>query len=732
MHLAVITKSKIFYNEGGHLGIEPRASRTQSENHTTRPMTLPLPSLRIFSPQVPSPTGKVRPEIGTPRFRNTCKAKSERQLPFDKDFALSHLRGGKQMSVFAATMLGMNSPSAIEFLILHHCYTPGLIKEDHRHTSDTSWIVIHASAAEKMLQSKSAHVRRQFTHKPIESNVKVFDERKVDFSPEHAAAMRTKIYASKGAVANKSMHAAESGSLSATYADEVLPVWQSTIQSDYVPKTLDRGTGPVETAAKSIRSSHGFTLEGPGTLDLDSKNSGHWQSTTRRDFTSNSSTDARLQSAKPDPAKVVSPIVTDDTLLTNKAISVYKDAFARTGRVNIVAPHRFGAGGNDPTHTHFSLGDDVVNYNSKSITAEPAPMIKDHHVIVKPPRHRSTVIDCPDWEQGEYVSVAKRDYGSNLRGVDMKHLTVEKDEFTRDLKSTHFTLGRDPSSMLQAKSQYSSSFAKSKQDQKPHIQKSSYRDDVLLEEEEDRRMVGQSSTKSDYVKHDTCRLPANSNGSIKQQNSKSSVFADLENNYGHMSSVASSSFKNPAHVGRAPACKPGANPYPLLAMEANGKQNAAKNWMSIAKSAYVAPKELSATPRELALKNKLGARYANFELGVDPNTYHTTTVSATYKPVSLERTAFSQKPDTTFSATLDKVLGLGAGGADKLMSRNATTTGSAYVGFKNTSRAQGIRPANSSTAQQCMELGDAPVGLSASTESRRAFVNPIYRVDEKY
>ena len=89
-----------------------------------------------------------------------------------------------------------------------------------------------------MLQSKSTHVRQHFTQKPVESNPKAFDLGRVDFTLEHATQMKTKIYGNKERTTGKSLHSSASGCLSAPYADEALPPWQSTVQAAYIPKTV--------------------------------------------------------------------------------------------------------------------------------------------------------------------------------------------------------------------------------------------------------------------------------------------------------------------------------------------------------------------------------------------------------------------------------------------------------------------------------------------------------------
>ncbi|TPX34754.1 hypothetical protein SmJEL517_g02755 [Synchytrium microbalum] len=575
-----------------------------------------------------------------------------------------------------------------------------------------------------MLQSKAPHVRSQFTPKP-EFNIKSVDPRKVDFSPEHAAKMASKLYARDQPKQTK-LHGFEAGSLSSPYADEVLPAWKSTVKADYVPKLVDRGLEQIDSVSKYIKSSH-FKLEGPGDVKNDDA---HWQSTTRRDYLAKSGDDAKPVSAKPDPSKSISPIVGDETILNHNNTSVYKESFAKARQVKLSAPQKFG-GGSDPTRSHFSLGDDPVNYSSKSITGEPAPVITDHF-IVRPPRTKSTVLECPDWEKGEYISVAKKAYGSNLVGVDPKTLTVEKEAFTRDLKSTHFTLGTDVSSLGQAKSQYSSSFLK-KQGAvtQPTIYKSSYRDDVHLEEDEDRRMSGLSSTRTDYVKHEAASNAAHSQ-SIKDQNSRSSIFTD-GNRSMESASVAASSYLPPSQEKytseRTTASHPGMNPYPLLAMESNTHSPGGKAWVSVAKSDFTIPKDPSSHARALAIQNKMGSRYANFDLGLDDRRYVTSTSSAAYKPASLERTA-AHRPDLTFGATLENVLGPRTSISGSEMTRSATTTGSAYVPMA-LAKVQSIKPPPTMT-QLCMELGDAPMGMSGSTESRRAFVNPVYRVDERF
>ena len=68
-------------------------------------------------------------------------------------------------------------------------------------------------------------------------------------------------------------------------------------------------------------------------------------------------------------------------------------------------------------------------------------------------------------------------------------------------------------SLAQAKSLYSSSFTKSDQTGATAIAcKPSYRDDIHFEEDEDRRMLGQSSTRSDYIKHETVDVHASLKG----------------------------------------------------------------------------------------------------------------------------------------------------------------------------------------------------------------------------
>ncbi|KAJ3075202.1 hypothetical protein HDU98_008928 [Podochytrium sp. JEL0797] len=105
--------------------------------------------------------------------------------------------------------------------------------------------------------------------------------------------------------------------------------------------------------------------------------------------------------------------------------------------------------------THFSLGDDTNTY--KSITKSTFRGFGDHQPYVEIKRDikkKSTVLDMPDGEPGETISVQKADYTD--AGLNSRALQVDNTMTVKDLKSTHFTLGNDEA--IYQTSQYQSTF----------------------------------------------------------------------------------------------------------------------------------------------------------------------------------------------------------------------------------------------------------------------------------
>ncbi|KAI9331727.1 hypothetical protein BDR26DRAFT_662183 [Obelidium mucronatum] len=263
----------------------------------------------------------------------------------------------------------------------------------------------------------------------------------VDLSPEHRTEMKTVLYGAGRTNRATQNSYTEVGAHAANYADERPPPWISTHTTDYPAKSCDR-RADIEKAkeyTEYIKSSH-FSLDGYG-----AQNNPTPISTTKRDFDGTFETPER----RIPPRKTYPPIYRDERQL-NMGSSEYNSTFIPRVTHAAVIAHP------DSSGTHFTLGDDVSTY--KSITKSTfggfggdQPRIE----IIKDKKKRSTVLDNPDGEPGETVSVQKADYTIDP-SLDRKTLKVDNTMTVKDLKSTHFTLGNDELSYKT--SQYQSTF----------------------------------------------------------------------------------------------------------------------------------------------------------------------------------------------------------------------------------------------------------------------------------
>ncbi|KAJ3026207.1 UNVERIFIED_CONTAM: hypothetical protein HDU68_006011 [Siphonaria sp. JEL0065] len=265
----------------------------------------------------------------------------------------------------------------------------------------------------------------------------------VDLSLEHRAEMKNALYGPGRTNRATQNSYTEVGAHAANYADETPPPWVSTHTTEYPTKRYDRQADNEKAKEYTdyIKASH-FSLDGYG-----AQNNPTPISTTKRDYDGKFEVPER----RIPPRKTYPPIYRDEKEL-GIGSSIYNSTFVPrvTHAAEIAHP--------DSSGTHFTLGDDVSTY--KSITKSTFGGFggdQPHVEIIRDKKKRSTVLDNPDGEPGETISVQKADYTMDP-GLDRNTLKVDNTMTVKDLKSTHFTLGNDELSYKT--SQYQSTFQK--------------------------------------------------------------------------------------------------------------------------------------------------------------------------------------------------------------------------------------------------------------------------------
>ncbi|KAJ3245407.1 hypothetical protein HDU78_009280 [Chytriomyces hyalinus] len=327
----------------------------------------------------------------------------------------------------------------------------------------------------------------------IEPMTKFGDPIKVDSSPEHRAHMRSVLYGPERE--NKKFPSGfEVGDHSADYADEKPPAWITNHATDYPPKHIEDRVAIDQHTKEYIHYLNGthFTLEGYG-----SETRSLPISTTKRDYPEKIGHPER----KEGPRSKYPPIYRDENA-KELGSTIYNSEYTLTGapKTDIVHPNA--------TASHFTLGDDDDRINTcRSVTRstykgfDKQPYVE----MKKDEQKRSTVLDYPDGEPGERVSVQKSDYRLD-KNLDRSSLKVDNTATVKDLRSTHFTLGNDDT--FYKKSQYQTSFKSTPSNsayRHSNIVKEHYRTCVTIRDEDDLEAakVAQLSTQHrDYQQPD--------------------------------------------------------------------------------------------------------------------------------------------------------------------------------------------------------------------------------------
>ncbi|KAJ3134111.1 hypothetical protein HK101_004389, partial [Irineochytrium annulatum] len=294
----------------------------------------------------------------------------------------------------------------------------------------------------KTLSTSTLAVKRRMWNLGLETKNHLGDPRWTENSTEHRVAMRIQLYGA-GRQHPKGYVNAAVGAHTANYGDEAPPKWESTKAADYTRKIATPGENrkASEDIKRFIKGCH-FELKGYGADEL-----GTPVTSNQRDYGAKD----RVPLDKPQRHVAYPPIFRDELELEAAKSTVYGTTFVAPSRDGRPAPCDL-----DNRATHFKLGDDAGPWGSVTksthVGLRPGSPVEVERWDGKP----STVMDNPDGEQALRVSIQKTDYVMP-EGVDRRDLIVDNSATVKDLKSTHFSLGKTEG--YDVHSQYQSSFS---------------------------------------------------------------------------------------------------------------------------------------------------------------------------------------------------------------------------------------------------------------------------------
>ncbi|KND02465.1 uncharacterized protein SPPG_02928 [Spizellomyces punctatus DAOM BR117] len=347
-----------------------------------------------------------------------------------------------------------------------------------------------ATAASSLHSRSAQSMKSLLLSPPTVVHRPEYDPRYVDLSPAHREYMHARLYGSKRENRFLPRSNNEAKTHTANYADEQPPQWMSTMKRDFAPKRVDRGIMTKETTsvAEDIKRSH-FTLEGPdgGELILKSR--------TKEDFPAQDPTAVSTESYKETQKKYQRyPIIyRDEEADVEKHQSTYKDTYHKPQLRT-----RFRSARQNKGITHISLGTDRVSYETTSgnaLRALPPIPPADYERL----GYKSNVLDCPDGEAPIWKSSAREAHDNIPANLDFDSLRPDMKATIKDLRSTHFTLGNDPT--LPRQSQYTASFPpqnRSSQDVTPITPRGKFVPSHVLEEYDDDRRTGRTTSQEEF------------------------------------------------------------------------------------------------------------------------------------------------------------------------------------------------------------------------------------------